>query len=161
MLAWLVVNSWDTTGATRPLKAHPHCARLLISIRSMVRVLLMRIFYQIFNSLLADFCIWAPSVPGKTVGEIEGEMIAWCTRPGHGTRIMPDGTITGVQFTKSPDYVEVVGFMDQTKINMVAGDAGGEMDPHGADLVSVLIALLSSCLTPFAAWQSSRWSRLH
>jgi len=46
---------------------------------------------------------------------------------------MPDGTITGVQFTKSPDYVQVSGFMDQTKINMVAGDGGGEMDPHGAD----------------------------
>lgn len=51
---------------------------------------------------------------------------------------MPDGTITGVQFTKSPDYVQVVGFMDQTKINMVAGDAGGEMDPHGADQVSIV-----------------------
>lgn len=62
-------------------------------------------------------------------------MIAWCTRGGHGTRIMPDGTLTGVQFTKSPDYVQVVGFMDQTKINMVKDDAGGEMDPHGADQV--------------------------
>ncbi|PPQ82021.1 hypothetical protein CVT25_014646 [Psilocybe cyanescens] len=83
---------------------------------------------------LDDFCIWAPSIPGKTVGEIEGEMIAWCTRPGHGTRIMPEGTLTGVQLTKTPDYIQVVGFMDQTKINMVAGDEGGEMDPHGADL---------------------------
>jgi len=63
-------------------------------------------------------------------------MIAWCTQPGHGTRVMPDGTLTGVQFTKAPDYIQVVGFMDQTKINMAAGDAGGEMDPHGADAVS-------------------------
>ena len=70
-------------------------------------------------------------------------MIAWCTQPGHGTRVMPDGTITGVQFTRSPDYVQVVGFMDQTKINMVAGDGGGEMDPHGADAVSFV--LLSKC----------------
>jgi hypothetical protein len=83
-----------------------------------------------------DFCLWGPPSPGRTVGEIEGEMVAWCTQPGHGTRVMPDGTITGVQFTKAPDYVQVVGFMDQTKINMVAGDAGGEMDPHGADAVS-------------------------
>ncbi|KIM40809.1 hypothetical protein M413DRAFT_446180 [Hebeloma cylindrosporum] len=87
----------------------------------------------IINSL-DDFCLWAPSVPGKTVGEIEGEMIAWCSQPGHGTRIFPPGTITGVQLTKTPDYVQVVGFMDQTKVNMVKGDAGGEMDPHGADL---------------------------
>jgi len=86
----------------------------------------------IINSL-DDFCLWAPPSPGRTVGEIEGEMVAWCTQPGHGARVMPDGTITGVQFTKSPDYVQVVGFMDQTKIYMVAGDAGGEMDPHGAD----------------------------
>lgn len=48
---------------------------------------------------------------------------------------MPEGTLTGVQLTKTPDYIQVVGFMDQTKINMVAGDEGGEMDPHGADLV--------------------------
>ncbi|KAF8957739.1 hypothetical protein BDZ97DRAFT_86893 [Flammula alnicola] len=87
----------------------------------------------IFNSL-DDFCIWAPPTPGQTVGQIEGEMIAWCTKPGHGTRVMPAGTITGVQLTKTPDYIQVVGFMDQTKIDMVAGDSGGEMDPHGADL---------------------------
>jgi hypothetical protein len=62
-------------------------------------------------------------------------MVAWCTQSGHGTRIIPDGTITGVQFTKAPDYIQVVGFMDQTRINMLPGDAGGEMDPHGADRV--------------------------
>ena len=113
------------------------------------------------NFLLEDFCLWAPSIPGKTVGEIEGEMIAWCTRPGHGTRVMPDGTITGVQFTRSPDYVEVVGFMDQTKINMVAGDAGGEMDPHGADLVSRVCCFDELCAYLFAARQSSRWSLVY
>jgi hypothetical protein len=62
-------------------------------------------------------------------------MVAWCSKAGHGTRIFPEGAITGVQFTKAPDYVQVVGFMDQTKLNMLRGDAGGEMDPHGADLV--------------------------
>ena len=44
----------------------------------------------------------------------------------------------GVQFVKSPDYIQVTGFMDQTKINMLRGDAGGEMDPHGADLVCLV-----------------------
>ncbi|KAJ3507992.1 hypothetical protein NLJ89_g5995 [Agrocybe chaxingu] len=83
---------------------------------------------------LDDFCLWAPSVPGKTVGDIEGEMIAWCTKPGHGTRLIPAGALTGVQFLKTPDYIQAVGFIDQTLINMVAGDYGGEMDPHGADL---------------------------
>jgi hypothetical protein len=88
---------------------------------------------SIFNSL-DDFCLWAPSSPGQTVGQIEGEMIAWCSKPGHGTRLIPAGTLTGVQFLKTPDYIQAVGFMDQTKIDMVAGDFGGEMDPHGADL---------------------------
>ena len=40
----------------------------------------------------------------------------------------------GVQFMKTSAYVQVVGFIDQTKINIAAGDYGGEMDPHGADL---------------------------
>lgn len=75
------------------------------------------------------------------MGSIEGEMVAWCTQAGHGTRIVPDGTITGVQFTKAPDYIQVVGFMNQTLINMLPGDAGGEMDPHGADRVCVIFVL--------------------
>jgi hypothetical protein len=35
---------------------------------------------------------------------------------------------------KTPDYVQVVGFLDQSLINIKAGDTGGELDPHGADL---------------------------
>ncbi|KAF8150242.1 hypothetical protein B0H34DRAFT_811423 [Crassisporium funariophilum] len=83
---------------------------------------------------LDDFCLWAPVESGRPVGDIEGSMLAWCTKPGHGTRLIPAGAITGVQYTKTPDYVQVVGFIDQTKINMLDGDYGGEMDPHGADL---------------------------
>ena len=37
---------------------------------------------------------------------------------------------------KTPDYLQAVGFIDQTKINLQQGDYGGELDPHGADLVS-------------------------
>lgn len=37
---------------------------------------------------------------------------------------------------RTPDYVQVVGFIDQTQINLQADDTGGELDPHGADLVS-------------------------
>lgn len=85
-----------------------------------------------------DFCLWAPPEYGREVGDIEGSMIAWCTKPGHGTRLIPEGALTGVQFMKTPDYVQVVGFIDQTKIDILQGDFGGEMDPHGADLVSVL-----------------------
>ncbi|KAJ3553119.1 hypothetical protein NP233_g12721 [Leucocoprinus birnbaumii] len=61
-------------------------------------------------------------------------MVAWCTKPGRGTRLIPQGALTGVQYIKTPDYAQVVGFIDQTQINLNGGDFGGEMDPHGADL---------------------------
>jgi len=83
---------------------------------------------------LDDFCLWGPPDVGKEVGDIEGIMVAYCSKPGHGTRLIPSGALTGVQFMKTPDYVQVVGFIDQTKINMLKDDFGGEMDPHGADL---------------------------
>ncbi|KAG6889087.1 hypothetical protein C0995_003940 [Termitomyces sp. Mi166 len=87
-----------------------------------------------FLNSVDDFCLWGPPNENSVVGDVEGEMVAWCTKPGRGTRVIPPGAITGVQFTKTPDYVQVVGFIDQTKINIAAGDSGGEMDPHGADL---------------------------
>lgn len=82
--------------------------------------------------------------------DIEGEMIAFCTKPVHGTRVMPPGTITGVQFIRTPDYVQVTGRMEQTNLNIQEGDYGGafasvcsctssaeeragEMDSAGAD----------------------------
>ncbi|KAF5335724.1 hypothetical protein D9611_009623 [Ephemerocybe angulata] len=86
-----------------------------------------------FNSI-DDFCLWAPPETGKEVGSIEGEMVAWCTKPGHGTRLIPAGALKGVQWMKTPDYVQAVGFLDQTLLNMTPDDFGGEMDPHGADL---------------------------
>ncbi|GAA6002394.1 hypothetical protein JCM10207_001097 [Rhodosporidiobolus poonsookiae] len=86
----------------------------------------------IINSL-DDFCLWAPPEYGEEVGNIEGEMVAWCTKEGHGTRIIPEGALTGVQFMRTPHYVQVVGHIDQQKVNILPEDYGGEMDPHGAD----------------------------
>jgi len=80
-----------------------------------------------------DFCLWAPPKPNSTIGDTEGQEVAWCTKQ-HGTRLIPDGALTGVQYIKTPNYIQIVGFIDQTKINMAAGDYGGELDPHGADL---------------------------
>ncbi len=87
-----------------------------------------------FINGIDDFCLWAPIEPDSVVGNVEGEMVAWCTKPGRGTRLIPDGALSGVQFVKAPDYVQVVGFVNQELINIAAGDYGGEMDPHGADL---------------------------
>ncbi|KAF9461649.1 macrofage activating glycoprotein, partial [Collybia nuda] len=87
-----------------------------------------------FINSIDDFCLWAPIEPNSVVGDVEGDMVAWCTKPGRGTRILPADTLQGVQFMRTPDYIQIVGFIDQTKINIQAGDSGGEMDPHGADL---------------------------
>jgi len=86
----------------------------------------------LFNSL-DNFCLWGPPERDSMVADTEGEMVAWCTKPGYGTRLIPEGTLTGLQFTKTPAYIQIVGFIDQTKINLKTGDYGGELDPHGAD----------------------------
>jgi len=38
-----------------------------------------------------------------------------------------------VQFMRTPAYLQITGFLDQTAINEAADDGGGELDPHGAD----------------------------
>ncbi|KAJ7582716.1 hypothetical protein C8J56DRAFT_792081 [Mycena floridula] len=82
-----------------------------------------------------DWCIWAPPTasPDSTIGNTERIEVAWCIKPGYGTRLIPDGAITGAHFVQTPDFVQVTGVGDLTKLNIPAGDAGGELDPHGAD----------------------------
>lgn len=85
---------------------------------------------------LDDWCIFAPPQPGPdmTIGNTERIEVAWCTKDGHGTRLIPDGSITGAHFVQTPDYVQIMGVGDLTKINVPPGnDGGGELDPHGAD----------------------------
>ncbi|KAI5480449.1 hypothetical protein MNV49_000602 [Pseudohyphozyma bogoriensis] len=85
-----------------------------------------------FINSIDDFCLWGPQELGL-VGDLEGEMVAYCTKAGKGTRQIPPGALKGVQFMKTPHYVQITGFIDQTQINVTSGDTGGEMDPHGAD----------------------------
>lgn len=82
---------------------------------------------------ISDFCLWGATQPNSVVGDVEGEMVAYCIQPKWGTRVIPDGTITGIQFIRTPHYVEIVGFFDQTKLNVAASDPGGEEDDHGQD----------------------------
>ncbi|KAB5590869.1 Carbohydrate-binding module family 13 protein [Ceratobasidium theobromae] len=84
----------------------------------------------------ANFCLWAPPyTDGKnsSVGAVEQIMVSWCMNEGYGTRLIPDGTIKGAHFVQTPDYVQVTGWGDFTKMNIPAKDSGGELDPHGAD----------------------------
>ncbi|KAJ3486212.1 hypothetical protein NLI96_g4398 [Meripilus lineatus] len=82
-----------------------------------------------------DFCLFAPPEPGPNsiIGETERIEVSWCLKSGYGTRLIPDGTILGAHFVQTPDYVQVTGTGDLTKINVPKGDSGGELDPHGAD----------------------------
>ncbi|KAI0073154.1 hypothetical protein K474DRAFT_1666946 [Panus rudis PR-1116 ss-1] len=87
-----------------------------------------------FVNFLDDFCLWSAPKPESTIGDTEGEEVAWCTKPGRGTRLIPAGALTGVQFLKTPGYLQVTGFINQELINLKPDDFGGELDPHGADL---------------------------
>lgn len=80
---------------------------------------------------VTDFCLMAPP-NGGIVSNFEGEVISYCTKSGRGTRVFPEGTITGAHFVKTKSYVQVTGNGDFTKIGITAGDEGGELDPHGA-----------------------------
>ena len=55
------------------------------------------------------------SAPGKNqvIADTEGETVAWCTKPGRGTRIIPPGAITGVQFLRAPGNTQMVQFRKQ------------------------------------------------
>ncbi|KIM83559.1 carbohydrate-binding module family 13 protein [Piloderma croceum F 1598] len=79
-----------------------------------------------------DFCLWGPPENG-TIGDTEQEVVAWCTKSGYGTRTIPNGTLAGVHFVRTPNYVQVTGVGNFTNINVAMGDEGGELDPHGAD----------------------------
>ncbi|CCA67406.1 hypothetical protein PIIN_01237 [Serendipita indica DSM 11827] len=79
-----------------------------------------------------DFCLWGPPNTA-VVGDSEREMVAYCTKPTHGARPIPAGTFSGVHWVKTPDYVQITGAGDFTKIHIPAGDDGGELDNHGAD----------------------------
>ncbi|KAJ6542074.1 hypothetical protein DFH09DRAFT_1282737 [Mycena vulgaris] len=80
---------------------------------------------------IEDFCLLAPPYLAN-VSDTETIEVAWCTKPRNNARVIPDGTITGVSFLKTPFYVQLMGTGDFTKLNIAAGDFGGELDPHGA-----------------------------
>ncbi|KAH0585642.1 hypothetical protein H2248_008862 [Termitomyces sp. 'cryptogamus'] len=80
-----------------------------------------------------DFCLWGPPSPDSTIGDTEHMNVAWCTKSGRGTRVIPNGSLSGVHFVKTKDYVQVTGVGDLTFLNIQKGDQGGELDNRGAD----------------------------
>ncbi|KAF8968454.1 immunoreactive manno protein MP88 [Flammula alnicola] len=78
-----------------------------------------------------DFCLFAPPTL-QNISDSETIEVAWCTQQRNNARLIPDGTISGVSFLKTDMYIQLLGFGDLTKLNIPAGDFGGELDPHGA-----------------------------
>ncbi|KAG6334968.1 hypothetical protein ID866_4124 [Astraeus odoratus] len=86
---------------------------------------------NVYVNTVQDFCLWAPPDPGSTVGDTEQVEVAWCMQSGYGTRLIPDGTITGAHLVVTPDYVQITGVGNLTNINILYGDLGGELDYYG------------------------------
>jgi len=57
------------------------------------------------------------------------------------------------------DYIQIAGFINQTQINLTPDDYGGELDPHGADLVHTRLAdmwvWLTQLYTVATCWVAS------
>ncbi|KAG1878328.1 hypothetical protein F4604DRAFT_606262 [Suillus subluteus] len=91
--------------------------------------------------LSSDFCLWAPFTPNSTISDSEQEEVVWCTRPVHVTRLIPNGALWGVQYLRTSGYIHIVCFINHTRVDMNDQDYGGELDPHGVDLVSLPLRL--------------------
>ncbi|KAI0028456.1 hypothetical protein K488DRAFT_89725 [Vararia minispora EC-137] len=82
---------------------------------------------------LDDLCLWGPATANSLIANTEGEVIAHCAKTGYGTRIMQSGLVKGAQLLKTSEYWMITGIIDQTLINIQAGDNGGELDSGGQD----------------------------
>ncbi|GAA5823778.1 hypothetical protein JCM11251_003290 [Rhodosporidiobolus azoricus] len=86
---------------------------------------------------MSDFCLWGSALTEglDTVGDIEAAMVAYCTKDTHGARSIKSGALTGLQMVKTKYYTQWTGYIDQTALHLEKDDSGGELDPHGADLL--------------------------
>jgi hypothetical protein len=112
---------------------------------------------NIWINSLNDFCLYAPPTVGE-VGNMEPKVVSWCLKSGRGTRLIPNGTLTGVHFTKTPTYVQISGVGDFTKMNIPKGDYGGELDPHGATGMGNPVGALVYSSAHYPNTQIHEWS---
>ena len=114
---------------------------------------------------LKDFCMWSSPKQNDTIGVSEAYEVAWCTQKGHGARNIPSGAITGAQWLYAKNYLQVVGFLDQTQINLDPSDQGGGEYMRFADeyiskslnatlLQNLTLTVPTSKETPSAVWCS-------
>ncbi|CDU25189.1 uncharacterized protein SPSC_05023 [Sporisorium scitamineum] len=79
-----------------------------------------------------DWCTFGPPGTGQPLADVEEITVAYCTKPRNNARVIPDGSVTGAHFVKTPLYVQLMAVGDFTSIGFMQGDEGGELDPHGA-----------------------------
>jgi hypothetical protein len=87
-----------------------------------------------FINSIEDFCLWGSPTANGLIGNVEAAVVAYCTMHGYGTRVIPAGTFTSLQFMRTSAYIQITGQFNQTSIGLNPTDSGGELDPHGADL---------------------------
>ncbi|MBW0496454.1 hypothetical protein O181_036169 [Austropuccinia psidii MF-1] len=87
---------------------------------------------NLFIKSAEDFCIFAPPTRMK-VGDAERDCVAYCTKSGYGTRLIPPKTFQNLHYVRTPHYIQLVALGDFTKVNVEPNDQGGELDPSGAD----------------------------
>ncbi|WVQ76916.1 hypothetical protein IAR50_006595 [Cryptococcus sp. DSM 104548] len=96
---------------------------------------------NVYINSVDDFCLWGPPSTSSdegdgssSIGNVEEIVVSYCLKSGYGTRLIPEGTLSGAHFVKvqsdKVSYVQVTGKGDLTKLLIPAGDEGGELDPH-------------------------------
>ncbi|TXT07484.1 hypothetical protein VHUM_03204 [Vanrija humicola] len=121
------VVATNPNGATNPDKPEFYPVGAQVNQTSLSRLLSL--------NGVDDFCLFGPMEPGpdSLIGNTEPTVVSWCTKPRNNARLIPDGAIHAAHVIKTPAYVQIYGFWDGTKVNIPAGDSGGELDPHGAE----------------------------
>ncbi|KAH8917303.1 hypothetical protein BT69DRAFT_1339278 [Atractiella rhizophila] len=101
--------------------------------------------------------MFAPQSKGKTIGDVEETVVAWCTKPGHGARLIPAGTLKGCHWLQTKSFLQITCTGDFTKVNVLKGDEGGELDPHGPSgkgnpIGGLVIGSLKGKKVQYAEW---------
>ncbi|KAI9609928.1 hypothetical protein KEM48_006939 [Puccinia striiformis f. sp. tritici PST-130] len=81
---------------------------------------------NLFINSAEDFCVFAPPTV-LSIGEAERIAVSYCSKNGHGTRLIPPGTFRTMHYVRTQHYIQITALGDFTKINVPAGDEGGEL----------------------------------
>ncbi|KAI7905275.1 uncharacterized protein BX663DRAFT_469160 [Cokeromyces recurvatus] len=93
-------------------------------------------YYKISVKSETEFCSFLPPHPGDFVATTESRGKAFCTKPGLGGEVFPEGFITAAHFLKTDNYAQVTGRFDRKKYDLHASDDGGQYDYHDVPCAS-------------------------